>query len=241
MVLEQVLVGLAEMCQDAVTIRAAATQNWAAIPTKAVVRLQEQFQRHRNNLFLVTARSIILPPPPVYENSSHKEQVENAIAKKRIFDLRLQRAQDDRDKYQKQLATLEKRGGGGGGFGGGNNNPNATKKGPGGGADKPLNPDKAGDLVYRVKGLIPQITYRADETKDCSAHLRQGVACKFGARCKFLHTSISGMPADKQQRYYKLVTDTENLDFDWARVPKTLFPLAYQHTNPAGAETPHIP
>ena len=132
-------------------------------------------------------------------------------------------------------------GGGGGGLGGGNNHPDTTKKGFGGGADKPLNPEKAGDLVYRVKGLLPQIAYGADETKDCSAHLRQGVSCKFGARCKFLHTGISGMSADKQQHWHKLVMDTENLDFDWARVPNTLSPLAYQHTNPAGAAAPDIP
>ena len=138
---------------------------------------------------------------------------------------------------------MERRGGGGAGLGGGNGNTrlDATKKGTGAGAEKAIHPDKAGDLIYRFKGFLPQINYGADDTKDCSAFLRQGVACKFGTHCKFLHTAIASMSADKQKWWYQLVLDTENLDFDWARMPKSTFPLAFQHTNPVAPAAPSIP
>ena len=109
------------------------------------------------------------------------------------------------------------------------------------GRKKTIHPDKAGDLIYRFKGFLPQINYGADETKDCSAFLRQGVACKFAAKCKFLHTGIASMPVDKQKRWYQLVLDTENLDFDWERVQKSTFPLAFQHTDPVAPAVPSIP
>ena len=231
------------MTQDSTTVRAAATKNWSAIPIEPIKRLQEQFQRHHNTLFLVTSRSMVLPPVPLFENSSHKQVMENAAAKKRIMDLRLQRSDDDVKKLRREIVTWEKRGVGGAGPGGGNGNNrhDAPKKGAAATADKPINPDKAGDLVYRSKGYLPAITYWADETKDCSAHLRQGVACRFGPKCKFLHTSIKNMPVDKQKRWYKLVLDAEGLDFDWERVPKSTFPLSFQHTNPAVPAAPTTP
>ena len=236
-VLEQVLCGLAELTQDSTIVRAAATGNWGDIPLKPARDLLDQFQRHQNKLYLVTSCSIVLPPVPIYENSSHKQLVESNTAKKRLFDLRLQRAEDDSKKYKKQLATMERCGGGNGS----NLRFDTTTKGNRAVVEKATHPDKVGDPVYCFKGHMPQIIYAADETIDCSPFLRQGVAYKFGAHCKFLHTAIMSMSTDKQQRWYQLVLDTEHLDFDWALVPKSLFPLAFQHTNPAVPAAPSAP
>ena len=184
---------------------------------------------------------MVLPPVPLFEHSSHKQLMENAAAKKRIFDIRLQKTDDDNKKLRREIVTWEKRGAGGGGPGGnGNNRNDAPKKGAAGPGDKTINPEKAGDLVYHSKNYLPAIGYGTGETKDCSAHLRRGVACRFGAKCKFLHTSIKDMPEEKQRKWHKLVLDTEDLDFDWERVPKSTFPLSFQHTNPAAPGAPTV-
>ena len=85
-------------------------------------------------------------------------------------------------------------------------------KGPG--------PSRDGDIIFTGarEARMPMPKYPEGTKKACPPAYRQGAACRYGAECKFDHTSIDSLAVNLQKLWHAHVKATEGTTFNISRV-----------------------
>jgi hypothetical protein len=84
---------------------------------------------------------------------------------------------------------------------------------------------RGGDVIYKVKGLLPVPTYPDGLQPVCAGDIRNGTHCRSGGACGYLHGGFAAMSAEHKKVWIAHVAATADLEWNTATVtPAMLLP-----------------